>query len=183
MSLIILLFLAGLLGYLLARSQTGARVDRRASELAEQARGLGSRTGTWVGERLGLSRKPRSLRQWAAESPDLPEDDRRWVAGLTNEEAAAFALALNNHADSLGLELTRLFSGDLDSDEQQRKIYVEAVSIYSRAYRKAREVKQQEETVELAEPSAGEVVEGKVVAEKKPSRRRGSRTEEAPSGA
>lgn len=138
MSLIILLFLAGLLGYLLARSQTGARVDQRASDLAEQARGLGSRTGMWVGERLGLARKPRSLRQWAAASPDLPEDDRLWIVGLTDEGAAAFALALNNHADSLGLDLARLFSGELDSDEQQRKIYVEAVSIYSRAYRKAR---------------------------------------------
>lgn len=185
MSLIVLLVLAVLLGYWLARSQTGERLNQRAGDLSEQVRATGSRTSAWVGQRLGLSRKPRSLRTWAAESPELPEEDRSWLASLDDEQAAAFALALSNHAETLGLDLTRLFSGKLDTDDQQRKVYVEAVSIYSQAYRKAREINQQEEHGSPDSAALeGEVVEGKVVAEKKPSRRRrGSQAEEAASGA
>lgn len=184
MSLIIMLVLAGLLGYWLARSRAGENLNRRASDLADQAREAGSRSSAWIGQRLGLARKPRSLRTWAAESPDLSEDVRVWLVSLNDEEAAAFTLALNNHAETLGLNLARLFSGELDDNDEQRKVYVEAVSIYSQAYRKAREISQEEAPSPNPVGLEGEVVEGKVVAEKKPSRRRGGRrAEEAASGA
>lgn len=184
MTLIVLLVLAGILGYWLARTRTGERLSQRAGELAGQARNLGGRSTDWVGQRLGLSRKPRSLRTWAAESPDLSSEVRSWLVSLNDEQAAAFALALNNHAETLGLDLNRLFSGELDDDEQQRKVYVEAVSIYSQAYRKAREISQEEAPSASQHKPEGEVVAGKVVAEKKPSRRqRNSQAEEAASGA
>jgi hypothetical protein len=184
MSLIILLVLAGLFGYLLARSQAGERLNQGANDLVGQARTWGNRTAAGLGERLRLSRKPPGLRGWAAGSPDLDEGTRRWLAGQTEAEAAAFAAALDNHAESLGLDLNRLFSGMLDSDDQQRKVYVEAVSIYSQAYRKAREIQQEEDRAEPVEALEGDVVEGKTVAEKKPSRRQQSRqAEEAASGA
>lgn len=167
MYLILLLFLFGALGYLLARSRVGDRIDDATVNAM-------SMTSKWVGENLGISTRPQTLQAWAVKDPDLSLDTKSWIASLSKEDCEAFEKALQNHATTLGLDLHQLFSGKLDTLPEQKKIYVEAVSIYSQAYRKAKEIQQEEENpnekgVEILE---GEVIEGKTVAEKRPSRRK-----------
>jgi hypothetical protein len=189
MALVLLLFAFGLLGYLIARSQTRGPVDDLAvgaapEGLTDQIRGLGG----WFGSQLGFEKKPADLRQWAAEALDLPGDVRAWIMNLSADEALAFGQALEQHAGAMGLDLRTFFSRTAGQTPEQRDAYIEAVAVYSRAYRKAKEAQEQEtaeqESAEQeagetegkpdgqTEPAEGEVIEGKLVAEKRLSRRR-----------
>lgn len=167
MYLILLLILFGVLGYLLARSRAGDQIDDAAINVA-------TKTSKWIGENLGLSTRPQTLRDWALKDPDLSLDTKSWIASLSDEDCEAFEMALENHARNLNLDLPLLFSGKLDTVPEQKKVYVEAVSIYSQAYRKAKEIQQDEDdTPEKSEEVLeGDVIEGKSVAEKRPSRRK-----------
>lgn len=201
MALVLLLFAFGLLGYVVARSQSRGRVDASAGNTTAQIRDLGTKTAGWIGSQLGFGDRPVDLRLWAADTLELPGDVRAWIMNLSSEEAAVFHQALDQHGNTLGLDLAKFFSGTADQTPDQHDAYIEAVAVYSRAYRKAREAQEQEAALREAGSTAGtqeqnasgqdgqdetpegKVIEGKVVAEKRLSRRRRGSSAPEESGA
>jgi hypothetical protein len=170
MQLILLLILFAVLGYLLARSRAGKQIDETAGKLTNQAVEFTGKSSDWVDDRLGRKPSAGNFKTWAVTAEYVPADLRDWAASLSDADADAFNKALQNHASSLDMDLNQLFSGSLDSQPDQRKVYVEAVAVYSQAYRKAKEVKKEE--AEDPEVVEGEVIDGKAVAEKNSSRRK-----------
>jgi hypothetical protein len=140
MYLITLVIIFGLLGYVIATSRLGNKVDRTAGKV--------SATYQIEDRWKGLFRRrisPNAFRVWAAGPGKslLPEDFRKWLNGLSEQEAQEFAQALDLYANSLGFKLDDLVQGGLDQDPIMRQVFVEAIVVYSPAYRKARQAKQQ----------------------------------------
>jgi hypothetical protein len=173
MTLILLLFFAAILGYVISQTALGDRVEDVAGEAASQARSYVD----LAEDKLGVGKRGQvSLDQWVTRTRDLPDDFRGWYLDLTEPEAQRFERALHAHGRATGMHTSMLINGELDSRPELCKIYVEAVSVYSQAYRKAREAlkKEEEGPVEedQASPENSPRVDGKVVAEKRVSRRK-----------
>ena len=169
MHLLILFILFVILGYLLANNRTVKKAEEVSSGWLDQ-------THRWVAGLFGNEQL--TFRQWALDpaSEHFTKDFRQWLSGLNPQEAVDFEKSLSKHlaasAEPLAsISLEKVKSGELDQDPAVMKIFVEAVTVYSREYRKAHkaqsESKKQEENKE-----APPVVEEKAVAEKQPSRRR-----------
>jgi hypothetical protein len=86
----------------------------------------------------------------------FPADFRAWVAGLSDDEARRFSLAVGEYANSLGFSLRKLIEGEYDRDPMLRQVFVETVVVYSPAYRKARQA--QEQAREAAQKAAEQPV-------------------------
>lgn len=172
MSLILLLLGAVFLGFVISQTVLGDRVEDVAGEAASQARSYVE----LAEDRLGVRKRGQtSLDHWVTATRDLPEEFRSWYLDLSEPEAQRFERALNTHGQSTDMHLSLLFNGELDTRPQLCKVYVEAVSVYSQAYRKAREAMKKEEEdaeEEKALPENSPTVDGKVVAEKSVSRRK-----------
>lgn len=175
MYLLSLLVLFILLGYLLATGSFGARVDQAAARATGSARRWVNR----LGERWRMLFKGKTqaeaFRAWVL-GPGaglFPEDLKRWLSGLSDAEARDFRRSLDEYADSLGFNLAELIEGGLDHDPIMRQVFVEAIIVYSPAYRRAREAQQQaakeREAARKAEPerqaSAAEKADGRGVPE------------------
>jgi hypothetical protein len=122
MYLLTLAILSAALGYFLALGRFGGLLSRLALRLRRQ-----DAFRQWA---LG-----RSARWW-------PADFKHWLAGLSESEAADFHHALDEYANSLGFQLDRIIDGGLDNDPRMRQVFVEAVVVYSPAYRKVRQAQQ-----------------------------------------
>jgi hypothetical protein len=181
MQLLILLIIAGVIGYLLVGSQYGKNIDQTTEKVSETSEGLINRFRHWWKARFGKKEDANRLVAWASGSGAavLPEEFRLWLKSLSHQEADQFASALAEHSHSLGFELDELVSGGYDQKPAMMQVYVEAVAVYSNEYRKAKqaqaEAKSAEEghTVKVEEPG-GSSSDDKAVAEKQPSRRRGA---------
>jgi hypothetical protein len=112
------------------------------------------------------------FRDWAlgVGARQLPADLKAWLAGLSEEEAHQFHVSLAEYADSLGFELSELVDGSLDQDPIMRQVFVEAIVVYSPAYRKARQAREKAEVGKNSTPS---VDPERRSAEKTASRRKG----------
>jgi hypothetical protein len=175
MYLLALLVLFTLIGYLLATSWFGDRVDNATGRVAASSRrwtgGLGER---W---RALFNRQPEveAFRSWALGSGSelFPQDFKTWLASLSEAEARDFRHSLDEYADSLGFNLTRLIDGGLDHDPRMRQVFVEAIIVYSPAYRRARQAQQQaakdskaaRKTAPEASPRAAEKSNGRGITE------------------
>jgi hypothetical protein len=181
MQLLILLIIAGVIGYLLVGSRYGKNIDRTTEKVSETSEGLISRFRHWWNARFRKGEEANKLVAWASGSGAavLPEEFCKWLKGLTPQEADQFSSALSEHSHSLGFELDELISGGYDKKPAMMQVFVEAVAVYSNEYRKAKqaqaEAKSAEEgqTVKVEEPGTNSS-DGKAVAEKQPSRRRGA---------
>lgn len=174
MTVLLLLIIFLLLGYLLAFTGLGDRISSVANELTGQVRG--SRQPDTNQAPAPVSRQA-AYRSWLTTAVEVPDDMRIWYLGLDEEQAQRFERSLDDHGRNTGLQLASLVRGDLDNTPALRSIYVEAVSIYSQAYRKAREAIEVEResdqpAADRPDPDTDERVDGKVVAEKRTSRRR-----------
>lgn len=178
MYLLSLLILTALTGYLLAIGGFGRKVDQRASSLRARTTRWADRTeDRW---RALFTRRADSnaFRAWALGGGAglLPQEFRHWLAGLSDEEAQHFSMALDEYANSLGFSIRKLVEGELDHDPRMRQVFVEAVVVYSPAYRKVRKAQQAAEEAEQAaaeaEQAAAEAEQK--AAEKAPSRRKSS---------
>jgi hypothetical protein len=145
MYLIALLVLSALLGYLLATSWFGDRLDAATGRVTASSRRWTSRLGDrW---RALFNRQPQAeaFRSWALGSGAelFPQDFKIWLASLSDAEARDFRYSLDEYGDSLGFNLTELIEGGLDHDPIMRQVFVEAIVVYSPAYRRARQAQQQ----------------------------------------
>lgn len=145
MYLLSLLVLFALLGYLLASSRFGERLDGAADTAAASTKRWTGRLGDrWRGL-FNRRQKTEAFRAWAL-GPGaalFPQDFKTWLSGLTESEAQAFRRSLEEFADSLGFDLSQLIDGSLDQDPRMRQVFVEAIVVYSPAYRRARQAQQQ----------------------------------------
>lgn len=174
MTLILLFLIFAAIGYLFAFSNLGDRMEEAGSGVADRVKASVRRTEAASPGELAAS--PAPVGEWVKRSSAVPDDFRGWYLSLPAAESQRFENALAAHAQETGLKFSLLLTGELDRQPERRKVYVEAVSVYSQAYRKAREALESDEELvgenqELSDDGAP-TVEGKVVAEKSVSRRR-----------
>ncbi len=171
MYLLTLALLSAAVGYLLATGRFGRRMDETTGRVRTATARWTNRAGDrWKGL-FNRRSSADAFRAWAL-GPGaslLPDDFKKWLAGLTEGEAQDFSQALGEYADSLGFSLSQLVAGGLDHDPRMRQVFVEAVVVYSPAYRKVR--KAQEQAQAEAEKAAARQADVQA-AEKAPSRRK-----------
>jgi hypothetical protein len=145
MYLLTLLILFILLGYLLAGSRFGERLDSATGKTTASSKRWLSRVGERWRSFFKRSEPTDTFRLWAlgAGAGLFPQDFKTWLSGLSPAEAREFHLALDEYADSLGFNLAQLIDGGLDQDPIMRQVFVEAIVVYSPAYRRARQAQQQ----------------------------------------
>jgi hypothetical protein len=150
MDLIILVLVFAVLGYFLGVSRIGKQVDRATERLTENTGKLADNLESrWK----ALFKRPSSgdfFRNWVAGSGAslFPDEFKDWLKGLSEQEAREFTNALGEYSKSLGFNLTQLVEGGLDQEPILRQVFVEAVVVYSSAYRKAKTAHQQSEANE-----------------------------------
>jgi hypothetical protein len=166
-----LLVLFALVGYLLASSRFGERLDSATGGAAASTKRWTSRLGErWRGL-FHRQSQTEAFRSWVL-GPGaglFPQDFKTWLSSLSEAEAQAFRHSLDEYANSLGFNLTQLVEGGLDQDPRMRQVFVEAIVVYSPAYRRARQAQQQaakngnaaRKTGQKAEGQAGENSNGR----------------------
>lgn len=189
MQLIILVILFVILGYMLAGNRTVKKAESSTRKTYQKI-------SNWTGRIF--NRQKRGFREWSLGpgSQYFSKEWRQWQAGLTTQEAETFEKDLSDYMNRQGYDLYQLTSGKLKPSTID--IFVEAVTVYSREYRKAKAESKQKvkkEAYEREKPGSSEVSEKsrtekptielpaneKTVAEKQPSRRR-STTPQASAG-
>jgi len=150
--ILILVFLA--IGYLLGASKLGKSVDQATEKAAVGSKKLADRVGqSWRGW-FGRRQDEDPFRRWVS-GPGanlFSEDFKTWLNGLSVSEAREFSHALDQYAGSLGFSLKSLVDGGLDQDPMLRQVFVEAIAVYSSAYRRAKTAHQQAQKPEMAKP-------------------------------
>jgi len=143
------------IGYLLASSRFSGQIDQTAESIADKPR-------TWIArfrdrgrKTLPVSTPTHPFVLWSAGEGVhfLPDDFRTWLTSLPPQEADAFALALEGYAQGLGFQLGDLTHESLQAKPALMQVYVEALTIYSQAYRKAKQAHKSAEKTE-ENPSA-----------------------------
>jgi hypothetical protein len=171
MDLIILILIFAVLGYFVGVSRFGKQVDRATDQFTLST---GKMAGNLESRWKSLFKRTESsevFRQWVAESGAslFPEEFKTWLKDLSAQEAREFTAALGDYSKSLGFKLTELVEGGLDREPILRQVFVEAIVVYSSAYRKAKTAHQQSEEKESKKAPQ---LEGEIKpAEKSASRR------------
>jgi len=176
MWLILLLVAAGVGGYFFARSRFSKPVEDTASKVGnttvDVTKEYSGKASSWWQGQFGKGKSSDPLRAWAAGpgAPYLPEDFKSWLAGLSEDDAKAFTKSLYDYGKGLGYDMDKLVDGSLDSQPALMQVYVEALVVYSQAYRKAKQAQKEAETAKPVD--AGNSSDGKTAAEKSASRRK-----------
>lgn len=175
MYLLALVLVFAVIGYLLAGTRLGERVDRASDRVSASSRSWADKAeASWRSLFKGRSRADDFLDWVAGPGADsLPDDFKDWLAVLSIEEVREFTSALVVVAHSLGFELDTLVDGGLDQQPILRQVFVEAIVVYSDAYRKAKQALEEakaakDKTTETSPPSG----DGKKPARKRASRRK-----------
>ncbi len=182
MYLLTLVIIFGLLGYVVATSRLSEKVDKTADKVVATSSNLVGRVDNRWSSMFGRRTSVNSFRAWAAGPGKslLPEDFRKWLNGLSNYEAQEFTQALDLYANSLGFKLDQLVQGGLDHDPVMRQVFVEAIVVYSPAYRKARQAQQQTNAAAKDKASHTEPQDGNHPKSKNPAPRTPEANEAAP---
>jgi hypothetical protein len=159
MYLILLLVIFLVLGYFLSRSRISGSIDKST----EKALDLAARNKNWWSSRLGNRRKNLTFIHWVNRNGVnyLPEEFAIWLNDLSEIERHEFVYALGDFMQGLGYDLKKLDDGSLDNKPALLQIYVEAVVIYSNAYRKAKQAQKEAEKTKQNTPSNGNQPEGR----------------------
>ncbi|MGW8143357.1 MAG: hypothetical protein ACWGN2_03125 [Anaerolineales bacterium] len=184
MELILLIAAAGLIGYFFARSRYSKHVDNAADSVSAASREYAGKTTSWWRRIFGGSRQAESFESWVAgpESSQLPDEFKSWFASLSENEQKDFTHALDGYLKGLGYDLDQLLDDSLANKPALLQSYVEAVVVYSDAFRKAQEASQEAKTSPEEAEENSPPTDGKKPAEKSTSRRRGG-SSESPSAA
>jgi hypothetical protein len=181
MQLIIILIIAGIIGYFLSGSRYGEKIEQSTGKISETSESLLDRSKKWLRDRFGRQKPEENFVFWAtgAGSAHFPQEFKDWLKGLTPEEAERFTRALASYADGLNFDLDELVSGEMDDKPALMQVFVEAVVVYSHEYRKAQEAqteanKADKEKSTQKKGAEASQADGKAVAEKQPSRRKGA---------
>ncbi len=150
MDLIILVLVFAVLGYFLGISRLGKQVDRATEQLTLTT---GKMADSLENRWKSLTKRSQAddfFRKWAfgAGASLFPDEFITWLKSLTVQESQEFTTALGEYSNSLGFKLTELVDGSLDREPIMRQVFVEAVVVYSSAYRKAKTARQQSEAKE-----------------------------------
>ena len=188
MALIILVIVAVVIGYFLARSKYSDSIDETTEKVSSTTRSWADSAGGWVNTKVLRRKSAEPFQEWAAGTGAeyLPDDFKEWLEDLSDAEATDFTRALHEYASSLGYSLNDLVEGGYDSKPALMQVFVEAIVIYSQEYRKAREVQQAEADKEEAAPADDEAsasADEKKPAEKSTSRRKQGASETSESAA
>jgi hypothetical protein len=171
MDLIILVLVFAVLGYFLAVSRLGKKVDHATEQLTLSTGKMADNLESRWKSLFKRNQPGENFRDWVAGAGSslFPDEFKTWLKSLSEQEAREFVSALGEYSKSLDFNLTQLVEGGLDQDPVLRQVFVEAVVVYSSAYRKAKTAQQQSEAKESkkAPPSEGEITP----AEKSASRR------------
>jgi hypothetical protein len=175
MPLLVFLIGFGVLGYYIARSSFAVRAEQRAGQAAHAPKRWSENLTDWWRDRFGKHPPEDPFINWARGEGlnNFPEDFNMWLAGLSPRESQAFVQALQDYTGGLGFDLSSLTDNSLQNKPALMQVYVEAVVIYSQAYRRAKESRQKAEQPEVEAQEAKKAKEGKKTAEKQASRRRG----------
>ena len=155
MYLLIFVFLFVVLGYILANldltNKSLAAIRRARQSLRYSAKKIGSFFSS-PGSHPRQDSLAARFRKWASGpgSKMLPADFRIWLASLSPEEAEIFTKSLQEYSKSLGFDLSTLVDGGLDQEPILRQVFVEAIIVYSPAYRRARQARQEAEAQSAA---------------------------------
>jgi hypothetical protein len=171
MELILLVLVFGLLGFLLGGSRLGKKVDHATEQLTLTTGKVADNLENRWRSLFKGPRRGENFRSWAlgVGASLFPDEFKDWLKGLSVSEAQEFTTALGEYGKSLGLNLTNLVDGSLDKEPILRQVFVEAVVVYSSAYRKAKTARQQLEARDAKKTAAPE---GEIKpAEKSASRR------------
>jgi hypothetical protein len=174
MYLLVFLIGFGVIGYYLARSSYAVRAEQRAGHVAQAPKRLSENLADWWRNRFGEHSPVDPFITWARNQGALhfPEDFNTWLAGLSPQESHAFTVALQDYTSGLGFDLASLTDDGMKNKPSLMQVYVEAVVIYSQAYRRAKETRQKAEKTVTDDQEAKQAKEGKKTAEKQVSRRR-----------
>ncbi|MBN1149425.1 MAG: hypothetical protein JXA78_19340 [Anaerolineales bacterium] len=171
MHLLVLLIVFLLLGYVLADTRFSQQVDRVAGDVADASRNMATNAEDRWKSLFQRRLLADAFRTWAA-GADLPQDFKRWLASLSDREASSFIQALANYARGLGYDLDILVQGGLDQEPILRQVFVEAIVVYSDAYRKARKALDEAEQAKAKDAGESASNDGKKPAAKQASRRK-----------
>ena len=177
MALIILVIVAVVIGYFLARSKYSDSIDETTEKVSSTTRSWADSAGGWVNTKVLGRKSAEPFQEWAAGpgAEYLPDDFKEWLKDLSDAEATDFIRALDEYASSLSYSLNDLVEGGYDGKPALMQVFVEAIVIYSQEYRKAREVQQAEADKDEAAPADDEAstsADEKKPAEKSTSRRK-----------
>ena len=136
MQLIVLILIAVVVGYLIARSRASKAIDKTASDAYTASKDLVSKTS----DRLRNRPSSDQLKAWVAGagSEYFQPDFKDWLAALNKEQAQSFTSALTDHMASLGYSLQDLLDGKFQNESDKVKSYAGAIESYSQVYRQAR---------------------------------------------
>ena len=131
MGLIILILIAFVVGYWLARSRASQTIDSTAEKAVNTTRSVVTTTS----DRLRGRPSGIQFKAWVAGSgaEHLPDEFKDWLAGLTEDDAQLFTNHLYEYLRGLKLDLKALLEGkaaDVDN-------YAQAIVAYSQSYRSA----------------------------------------------
>jgi hypothetical protein len=177
MNLVVLLIIFLLLGYVLADTRLGRKVDQAAEGAASSSKNLADRVEARWKAMFRRGSQADALRAWAANPESgLPDEIKTWLGGLSERDLRDFNKALANYSQGLGFNLDTLVEGGLDHEPILRQVFVEAIVVYSDAYRKAKKALEEAEAETQKEAAPPD---GKKPAEKQASRRKRDQTAEA----
>jgi hypothetical protein len=187
MWLILFLVAAGIVGYFFARSRFSKPVEDTASKVGsatvDTTKEYTGKASSWWQKQFRSGKSGENLRTWAAGpgAPHFPEDFKSWLAGLSEDEARDFTKSLYGYGKSLGYDFDKLVDGSLEPARMQ--VYVEAVVVYSQAYRKAKKAQKEAEATKSEAGTTNNPSDGKTTAEKSVSRRKSETPESSESTA
>jgi len=181
MYLLFILVIFVIIGYLLGESRIGEKVEHTSGKFLATYVHVANRFQNRLNNVLRTTTKSDSFRSWAlgSEAKDFPPEFYKWLSGLSEEEAIQFTQALNAYSRSLDLDLDALVDGSLDREPILRQVFVEAISVYSQAYQKARQAHKQVEAEENKSSDAAPSGDGKEPGQKTRKRRAPDPTQEA----
>jgi hypothetical protein len=141
MELLILIAAGGLIGYFFARSRYSKHVDNAAQSVSSTSKEYAGKTNSWWQRNFGRDKKADPFISWVEGpgSSQLPAEFTIWFSSLTPDEQNKFTYALDGYLGGLGYDLKQLVDGSLDNKPALLQSYVEAVVVYSDAFRKAQE--------------------------------------------
>jgi hypothetical protein len=189
MWLFLFIVAAGVGGYFFARSRFSKPVEDTASKVGtvtvDTTKQYTGKASSWWQKQFGSGRTSDPFRAWAAGagSPALPEDFKSWLAGLPEDEAKSFTKSLYDYGKGLDYDFDKLVDGSLDSQPARMQVYVEAVVVYSQAYRKAKQAQKEADAAKTEAGATNNSSDGKTTAEKSVSRRKSEAPESSESTA
>jgi hypothetical protein len=181
MELLILVAAAGVIGYFFARSRYSKHVDNAAESVTTTSKDYAGQAGSWWQRTIGRGKDADTFQTWVngPGASALPDEFKTWFTSLSEQDISEFTHALDGYLKGLGYQLTKLVDGSLEGQPALLQAYVEAVVVYSDAFRKAKEASQADEADQEDTSEDTSSSDGKKPAQKTTSRRKGNSSESA----